>query len=68
MDTATGAVDDQFFSGLDPVAATSRKFVPELRRLGLVIEEGHSRTRQIVGFGLRGDDGDVLAFSRRKVL
>ena len=50
------------------VAPTARKFVPELRRLGLAVGEGHSRTRQIVGFGLRGEDGELLSFPRRKVL
>ena len=54
--------------GEGPVAATARKFVPELRRLGLDVQEKRARTRCVVGMKLSGDDGDVVTFPRNKAV
>jgi hypothetical protein len=49
-----------------PVAPTSRRFVPELRRLGIRIAEGHAGFRHVEGKALREANEGLVDFPGRR--
>jgi phage/plasmid-associated DNA primase len=68
---ATGVLHQKYLDwckgeGEVPVAPTSRRFVPELRRLGIRIAEGHAGFRHVEGKALREANEGLVDFPGRR--